>query len=63
MAKGDGDRKENSSQVRSEIQELSDKGFSQKEIFALFYQRARWRLKLKKECLGEPTPPAKRSKD
>ncbi len=46
-----------SGRVKQEIGELTDKGFSQKEIFTLFYQRARWRTKLPDECAGEQTHP------
>ena len=59
LAEGENDAKRRSVQVRDEIQELTERGFGQKEIFALFFHRARWRSRLRDECRGEPTPPVK----
>ena len=57
MSKSNGETLSDSGRVKQEIDELTEKGFSQKEIFTLFYQRARWRTKLPYECAGEPTQP------
>ena len=57
MSKSSGETFSDSGRVKQEIGELTDKGFSQKEIFTLFYERARWRTKLPDECAGEQTHP------
>jgi hypothetical protein len=57
MSKSNGETLSDTGRVEQEIDQLTEKGFSQKEIFTLFYQRARWRTKLTDECAGEPTQP------
>lgn len=54
----DSDRTNGRGEMKSEIQELVTRGFDQKAISSLFYQRALWRHRLEEECQGEPVSPS-----